>query len=308
MVNFLRNAGTRLAVMLLLAMVASTAAVAQNVVVMVNGEPITALDVDQRMRLTQLQTQKAPPRQDVLNELINEKLKIKEGKRWGADVPEAEMESMYAGVSARMRLTVEQLNQMLLKAGTSPDTLKSRLRADRIWSSLVNSRYQSAMQITDKDVQVLLGENKPDDPELATYDYVMRPILLLVPPGSAPTVFEGRRKEADALRARFKTCTEGISYARSLRDLTVRDQVVRSSGDLSPELRKLLDAVPVGQLTAPEVTKLGVEMFAICGKQPSKADSPGKRKAREAVFSQRFEKQSKVYLNQLRQQALIEYK
>jgi peptidyl-prolyl cis-trans isomerase SurA len=197
---------------------------------------------------------------------------------------------------------------MLLKAGTSPDTLKSRLRADRIWSSLVNSRYQSAMQITDKDVQVLLGENKPDDPELATYDYVMRPILLLVPPGSAPTVFEGRRKEADALRARFKTCTEGISYARSLRDLTVRDQVVRSSGDLSPELRKLLDAVPVGQLTAPEVTKLGVEMFAICGKQPSKADSPGKRKAREAVFSQRFEKQSKVYLNQLRQQALIEYK
>jgi peptidyl-prolyl cis-trans isomerase SurA len=303
----IRNGGALIAAMLLLAPMPSTA-VAQNVVVMVNGEPITALDIEQRMKLVQLQTQKLPPRQEVLNDLINEKLKIKEGKRWGAEIPDSELEGMYANVSSRMRLTVDQLNQLLLKAGTSPQTLKSRLRADRIWSQLVNSRYQSEMQINDKDVQVLLGESKPEDADQATFDYIMRPILFLVPPGSAPAVFESRRKEADALRARFKECSEGINYARTLRDLTVRDQVVRNTGDLTPELRKVLDAVPIGQLTMPEVTKLGIEMFAICGKQPSKADSPGKRKAREAVFSQRFERQSRLYLKQIRQQALIEYR
>ena len=39
---------------------AATAALAQNVVVMVNGEPITAIDVEQRSKFTQLSTQKAP--------------------------------------------------------------------------------------------------------------------------------------------------------------------------------------------------------------------------------------------------------
>jgi peptidyl-prolyl cis-trans isomerase SurA len=88
----------------------------------------------------------------------------------------------------------------------------------------------------------------------------------------------------------------------------VRDQVIRSSGDLNPELQKVLDAVPVGQLTAPEVTRHGVEMWAICGKQDSKADAPIKKQTREALATERFEQQSKAYLQRLRREALIERK
>ena len=36
---------------------------AQTVVVFVNGEPITSLDVDQRIKLTEISTHKAPSRQ-----------------------------------------------------------------------------------------------------------------------------------------------------------------------------------------------------------------------------------------------------
>jgi len=129
-----------------------------------------------------------------------------------------------------------------------------------------------------------------------------------VPPGSPPPVFDGRRKEAEALRSRFKNCEEGILAARAVRDVAVRDQLIRNSGDLPPELRNILDAVPVGQLTPPEITRHGVEMYAICGKQESKADTPGKRQAREAVYAERFEQQSKAYLQRLRREALIERK
>jgi hypothetical protein len=62
----------------------STGALAQNVIVMVNGEPITALDIEQRSKFIQLTTQKTQPRQEVIDELIDEKLKVKEGKRWGS--------------------------------------------------------------------------------------------------------------------------------------------------------------------------------------------------------------------------------
>ena len=86
----------------------------------------------------------------------------------------------------------------------------------------------------------------------------------------------------------------------------MRDQVIRS--DLNPELQKVLDAVPVGQLTAPEVTRHGVEMWAVCGKQDSKADAPVKKQTREALANERFEQTSKAYLQRLRREALIERK
>src|SRR5262249_38269841 len=136
-----------------------------------------------------------------------------------------------------------------------------------------------------------------------TVDYVMRPILLLVPPGSPPAVSENRRKEAEALRARFKNCEEGLPTARGMGAI-VRDQVNRNSGELPTELRKVLEGVPVGQLTAPEVTRHGVEMFAICGREDSRADTPGKRQTRDALYTERFEKQSKAYLQRLRREAL----
>jgi peptidyl-prolyl cis-trans isomerase SurA len=301
--------GSRLiAAVLLLIAATGAAAIAQNVVVIVNGEPITAFDIDQRTKFTQASTQKMPTRQDVINELIDEKLKVREGKRWGIEVSDAEVENMYTSMSGRMRLTVDQMTQNLARNGITPTTVKSRIRADQVWSQLVRSRYQASMQISEKDVQSVLDSNKSDEADKVAFDYVMRPILFMVPPSSQPAVFDTRRKEADALRSRFKSCDEGIPQARTMRDVVVRDQVIRSSGDIAAELRKLLDSVPVGQLTPPEVTKLGVEMFAICSKQPSKADTPSKRQARDTVFSQRFERQSKQYLAKLRREALIEHR
>ena len=141
------------------------------------------------------------------------------------------------------------------------------------------------------------------------YDYTLRPILLLVPAGASEAVIEARRRDAESLRARFQGCEQGIAFARALRDVAVRDQIVRSSADLPPELRKVLDGVEVGKLTAPETTKLGIEMFAMCAKKESTAENtPGKRRARESVVAERYEQRSKQYLNEIRRGAMIEYK
>jgi peptidyl-prolyl cis-trans isomerase SurA len=293
---------------LLLAAATSVPARAQNVVVIVNGDPITALDIEQRSKFIHLSTQKTPAREAVLNELVDEKLKIKEAKRWGIEVADSDVDSTYASMGSRMRLTADQLTQSLAKSGVTPNTLKTRIRADLAWQSLVRGRYRESLQLADTDVNKALETSKVEQTDTTSYDYVLRPILLLVPPGSQDGSFESRKKEAEALRARFKSCEEGLGLARGVRDVAIRDRIIRSSGDLSAELRKVLDGVPIGQLTAPEVTRLGVEMFALCAKQESKSDTPGKRKARESVYAERFEQTSKRYLNQLRRAAMIERK
>ena len=89
----------------------------------------------------------------------------------------------------------------------------------------------------------------------------------------------------------------------------MRDQVIRSSADIPEQLRKVLEDVEVGRLTPPEVTKFGIEMFAICAKKESAADnSPVRRQVRESIMAERYEQRSKQYLQELRRGAMFEYK
>jgi peptidyl-prolyl cis-trans isomerase SurA len=283
-----------------------TAARAQQVVVIVNGEPITALDIEQRTKLIQLSTHKVPTRQEVLDELINEKLKVREAKKLGLEISASEVDTAYATMAGRMRLTAEQLTEQLAKSGIHPSTLKARIKTDLTWPQLVRGRYQSSLQIGDKDILTAM-ESKSSD--TGGYDYTLRPILFLVPAGSPEAFVEGRKREAEALRNRFQDCDAGIAFARALKDVAVRDQVIRSSADIPAELRKVLEGVEVGRLTAPEVTKFGVEMFAICARKESAADnSPVRRQVRESIMAQRYEERSKHYLQELRRGAMLEYK
>ncbi|HEY4404142.1 MAG TPA: SurA N-terminal domain-containing protein [Xanthobacteraceae bacterium] len=282
---------------------------AQNVVAFVNGEPITALDVDQRSRLIEVSspTHKPPPRSEVLDELINEKLQIREAKRWGIDPTDDDVNQAFASAAQQMHMNTEQFVQTLTKAGVTPMTFRARLRAQLVWAPLVRGRYQSSLEIFDKDILQEMINKKTDADEAASFDYTLRPILFVVPPGSPVAAFEDRKREAEGLRNRFRSCDDGLPFARALKDVAVRDQIVRSSADIPAELRKGLDAVPVGQLTTPEVTKLGIEMFAVCAKDAAKSDNAvGKKQARETLFTEKFKQQSNKYLQELRKAALIE--
>ena len=288
------------------AMLVATTVSAQQVVVIVNGDPITALDIEQRTKLTQLSTHKTPTRQEVLDELINERLKVREAKKWGLEVPSSEVDNAYASMAKRMQMTPAQLTEQLAKSGVNAATLKARIKADITWPQLVRGRYQSSLQIGDKDILTAM-ESKAND--TVGYDYTLRPILFVVPTGSPDTFIEGRKREAEGLRGRFQGCEEGIAFARALKDVAVRDQITRSSADIPPEQRKLLEGVEVGRLTPPEVTKFGIEMFAICAKKESAADNtPGRRQARESIMAERYEQRSKLYLQEIRRGAMLEYK
>jgi len=288
------------------ALMAATAARAQQIVVIVNGEPITALDVDQRSKLTQLSTHKVPPRQEVIDELINEKLKLREAKKFGLEITASEVDTAYASMAGRMRFTADQLTQQLARSGVNVSTLKARIKADIAWAQIVRGRYQASLQIGEKDILSAM-DTKSDD--TVGYDYTMRPILFLVPTGSPEAFIDGRKREAEALRGRFQGCEEGIAFARALKDVAVREQVVRSSADIPAELRKVLEGIEVGRLTPPEITKFGVEMFAICAKKESSADnSPGKRQAKENLMAKRYEQRSRQYLQEIRRGAMLEYK
>jgi peptidyl-prolyl cis-trans isomerase SurA len=280
-------------------------AVAQ-VVVMVNGQPITELDIKQRARLMQLSTQKNPPRQEVLNELINEQLKIIEAKRFKFEIDRAQVDRAFSGMASRMRMNADQFSAFLDRSGVGASTLKTRIKADLTWQQLVRGRFQESLQVGEKDILANLATSASE--AAIGYDYTLRPILFVVPAGATGPQYDAKRREAEALRARFLNCKDGIGFARALREVAIRDEVVRNSAELPGPVRKTLAETEVGRLTPPEITKNGVEVFAVCAKKQTTAITPQKQQAREKVFAKRFEEKSESYLKDIRQRAMIEYR
>ncbi len=277
---------------------------AQSVAAMVNGEAITNFDIEQRVKLTKLTTQKVVSREEALEELINDKLKVKEAKRYGLDMSSSDIDGAYGNMASRMRMNPEQLSKTLEGHGIRPETLKSRIKADMTWGNLVRGRFQSNLLVPEKDLAGV--EPSGDKSETESFEYLVRPIVLIVPRGSPSSTIEARRKEAELLRSRIQSCDEAQSLFRSMRDAAIRDQLTKTSADLPPALRELLDKTPVGKLTPPEVTKQGVEMVALCSRKPTKADTPAKRAAREKIYNQKYEAKSKSYLEEVRKGAMIE--
>ena len=278
-----------------------------QVVVIANGSPITEYDIQQRIKLETI-SQKNSSRQQVINDLIDDRLKIARAKVYGLEVSDSDVNNAFDGMATRQHITPVQFSQVLERAGVSPNTVKARIRAELTWQQLIRGKYASSLQVGESDVVKALKDRNEGDGPAVGFIYTLYPIVMVVARGSSEAAISAKRSEAENLRSRFVSCDEGLAMARGLRDVAVRDPVTRNSADLTPQLRDLLGNVQVGRLTAPEVTAQGLQMFAVCNKKESTTESPLKREMREQIFVKRFESESKKYLDEIRKAAMIEYK
>jgi len=287
---------------------ASIARAQEEVVVLVDGEPITSLDVQQRMKFIELSSHKAPTRQEAIDSLIDQLLELREAKRYDIVPTDADVNSAFDNVASHMGADAQKLTQLLKNGGASAETLKLQLKAQIAWTSLVRGRYKASLEIPDTDVEAELELHKSDQKSDVGYEYTMRPIILVVPHGSPDAAYQARKRDADALRGRFTNCNDGIAFAQGLPEVAVRDPVYKSSADLPQQLRDILDSTDIGHLTPPEQTGEGIQMFAVCSRKESKTDTPEARKLRDEMFQKKFGAKAKRYLADLRRQAMIEYK
>ena len=241
----------------LAAAVAVPAAAFAQVVVVANGSPITAYDIEQRTKLIATSTHKTPTRQEVIQELIDDRIKIAKAKTYGFEVPDTEVDQAFANMAKNQHMTPQQFSQVIERAGISPTTIKARIRAELTWNQLVRGKFSSSLEIGESDIANALRERNETQGDVVGYIYTLYPVMVLVPPGSSAAVLEAKRREAENLRDRFVSCNEGLAMSRALRDVAVREPISRSSGDLPPQLRDLLGSIEVGHLTTPEADGAG---------------------------------------------------
>ena len=278
-----------------------------QVVVIANGSPITELDIRYRSKLMTASSRKSPTRQEVINELIDDRLKISRGKIYGIEMSAADVDGAFENMAKRQRSTPAQFTQVLERAGISANAVKARLRAEMTWGQLVRGKFGSTLKVGDAEVaKALRSRNEAEN--TTGFVYTLYPVTVIVPDGSSPATLDAKRREAENLRSRFVACNSGLALARALRDVAVREPITKSSADLPQALSDMLAKLEVGRLSTPDVTPQGLQMFALCSKKESAQDSPLKSKLRDEIFSNRYEAESKKFLEEIRKSAMIEYK
>jgi peptidyl-prolyl cis-trans isomerase SurA len=132
-------------------------AFAQHVVLLVNGDLITDYDIEQRSKFNMLATHKQAPRQQVIEQLIDEKLKIQVGRRYKIEMTENDVDRSYAEMAHRLNRnwTADQLTQALAQSGVDAATLKARIMADLAWrQAIIRGESQLSLWINEKNVLV----------------------------------------------------------------------------------------------------------------------------------------------------------
>jgi peptidyl-prolyl cis-trans isomerase SurA len=278
-----------------------------QVIVIVNGLPITSFDIPQRQRLLQIREGRPHSREQALDDLINDRVKFSEARRFRVDANEQQVNAAYAQVAQRSGIDPRGFDQVLRAQGIEPRVYRGKLRADLSWSNIVGARYGRTIFVTDTQLADAIARRQQGNTR--SVNYVLRPIVLLVPANAPPARVAQRLAEANALRGRFSSCATDLEQVSRIADSAVREQFRRMSTDLSPQFRQVLDQTAVGKLTQPSRTQQGIEMIAVCAKEDINSnDTTVRNQARDELQTAEMQRISRDYLARIRRTAVIEYK
>lgn len=280
----------------------------QGIAVLVNDQPITDYDVQQRTRLLTVSTRRPANdklRREAIDQLIDEKLMIQEAKRLEISVPPERLDKAISDIAQRSKMNKQQFTRALAGVGININAFSRRLEAQLLWPLVVQKRFAGRIQISEDDVNREL--DKIEGPrETTRYDYVLQSVTVLVPKGASNGEISTRRQMAERIRHNFRGCSETRGQVAGLRDIVVNDLGEKNSATFSPALRKQLEDVPEGKMTPPNRIETGFELTAICSRTAVKDDQNVRRATQVKLLNQEYEAMARRHLRDLRLDANIE--
>lgn len=171
----------------------------------VNGEIITGTDIDQRLALVKLANRNmeiSPEemqrlRQQIFQNLIDEKLQIQEAIANKIEIDEALIDQQFARIAANFRQTPDQFSKYLASQGSSAAAIKQQIRGEFAWDRLLSRNVRSQTNVsTDEvaDVANRMMEAK------GTEEYQLGEIYLSATAENAAAVVQNAERIVDALQ------------------------------------------------------------------------------------------------------------
>jgi peptidyl-prolyl cis-trans isomerase SurA len=283
-----------------LAFGAALPAAAATTKVSVNGTNITDFQIEQRLKLFQLEGRSG--RDAATRELIDEALMLQEAQRLGIIITDQQVSDALLNVARNIKLSADKLREVLNASGVNMDTLRDRLRAALAWQQVTGSVIAARVQISDLE---LTKQAEGMVEESTSYDYVLTEILFLTTGGRSAS---SRTAEANQYRRSFTGCDAAVQLSLSYTDAAVVSIGRRHATQLPDAVANELAGINVGGITKPRVLDNGVSLLAVCSKAAARDLTFIKDEIRAEQGNEAVEREAANYLKGIRDKANIVYR
>lgn len=326
---------TRHALTLALILVASRgfsaqADILEQILVKVNGDIITKTDLEQRQiaalrrrdpnfRPTNdadLKKALSEVTPEVIVSAVDELLLIQRGRELGYALGAEQFRNIVENIKKENKIETEEAFQAALKQeGLTLDDLKRQIERNMLASRVQQVEVMDKIAVSDEEVKQLYETSKETfttPPQLT-----LREILVTVPStekGVNVAEDDAAKAKAEELRKRLEA---GESFATLASE--VSDSPSKANGgligpisrtDLSPELLEEIEPLKVGELTRVLRTARGYQIIKLESATNAQVKTMDEARAEIAnrIAAQKQRGQLLLYLQQLRAQAIIDWK
>lgn len=226
------------------------------VAAVVHDQVITTYDLDQRVMLMtisseqQIVPQMMPQlRAQALRDLIEEKLKLMEAKKFDLIIEDDEVLMELQDIAGGSGLTLEQLAQVLRDSGVDIQSMKDQVRASIAWPQIVSGRFRSRVRVNSDEVDQTLDRMRQ---EASSEQFLVSEICIPVPQANmAQQYYEGSLQLIEQMRRGVPFSVVAQQFSACSSAAGGGDLGWIRAGELPEELDNVLKILTPGSVSNP---------------------------------------------------------
>lgn len=245
---------------------ASTAV--SKIIVIVNKDPISQSDLDDRIKLITLMSGMSAKKQDmekmrnqILQSLIQEKIQIHAAKSKKIVVSDAEVENTLQIMAKDNNMSYDQFLGILSRNNIPKETLTTRIKAQMAWVRYIRQQFAPVVHVADSEVEKTL--KKIENLKNKTQYLVSEIMLLISNPSKEGNVHNDATKLVNDLRA-------GANFGMLAQQLS-KSSNAASGGDLGwvtleqidPSVANAIQNLKPGNVSSPIRTPAGFKIVKL---------------------------------------------
>ena len=279
-----------------------SASVADNVLVTVNGQPVTQADLDFAMLSRGITGSQPAIQKQLLENLVNQRLLQQFLDQQKIKVPPKALDESVLRVEKFIRKKGDDPQQVLHKMGFTPEKLRAAIALPLAWN------IYSRREITPEKMQGYFDAHRE---ELDGTRVEASHILLKLPPDASPDEINQAKQKLTELREQITTgklsFAEAAAQNSEAPSKTDGGKLVTSAyrGKMPLALTKQVFPLKEGEISAPFQTPFGMHLITLIKKHPGQFSLEDVRGEIYRILSSELYDQT---LQKLRSTAKIEWK
>lgn len=278
-----------------------------KIAAVVNGEIISNQDIQNRINAFLMTTQiplndqtRNMIMQRVIHAAIDEKIKLQAAEKNNITISEKEIDASVQNFEKNNRIPKGELKNILKQAKVSQDSFRAQMKSDLAWLRLLKNKMRGEGTITQKEIETALADAKKD---LSTPKYQVSEIF----------VKKDKAKDIQSLVDNLRADNRFELYAMQFSDSASASNGGNlgwiNEGKLPKSLENAVKKLKTGEISNAVLLNDGYYILKLNQRFDPAKDKPvipSEKDIRAFLSNQKMETLAQKYLQDLRQQAIIE--